>query len=359
MLWMKRLVRRTHLPFALAIAVMLTLPWAVFASQVDVSVVGISAPIDAVTLVAGGSAAITINMSVTGNQAGTATFEVYRDWLLEDGAFTGSNPQEFVVAPRAGGDPATEFSTSGTVSVAAAHANGTFTLEVGAFDITNSNPTGAKLEAGNASSYAVTVEVPFAVDETDPTITITTPADGVEYILGQEVLADYTCQDEDGGSGLATCEGDVANGAAIDTSSVGPKSFTVNASDNAGNTAEVTHDYSVIYDFSGFLSPLAHKTTAKAGSAIPVKFSLDGDQGLGIFSDGFPKSTRVDCENAPASGDAETIATAGNSSLSYDPITDEYTYVWKSDKGWAGTCRLLTVQLIDGTIHSIEVNFKK
>lgn len=142
-----------------------------YASDVDVSVVDVTAPAGSVTLAPGGSGSITINMSVTGNQAGTATFEVYRDWTLSGGVFAGSNPQEFTVAPRAGGDPATTFSTSGTVTVAAGQADGTFTLAVGAFDITNSNQTGGKLAAGDPGNYQVTVQTPTPSDTTPPVIT--------------------------------------------------------------------------------------------------------------------------------------------------------------------------------------------
>jgi hypothetical protein len=91
---------------------------------------------------------------------------------LSGGTFTGSNPQEFTVGPRAGGDPATTFSTSGTVIVVADQALGTFTLAVGVFDITNSNATGAKLAAGDPSNYKVTVSAPPPPsDTTAPVIT--------------------------------------------------------------------------------------------------------------------------------------------------------------------------------------------
>jgi hypothetical protein len=143
---------------------------AALASDVDVAVVDVTVPTNSVTLAPGASAAITINMSVTGNQVGTATFEVNRDWTLSGGIFTGSNPQEFTVAPRAGGDPATTFSTSGTVTVAAGHTAGPFTLAVGAFDITNSNATGAKLAAGDASNYQVTVSAPLPPSDTTPPV---------------------------------------------------------------------------------------------------------------------------------------------------------------------------------------------
>ena len=36
--------------------------------------------------------------------------------------------------------------------------------------------------------------------------------------------------------------------------------------------------------------------TAKAGSAIPVKFSLGGDKGLAILTDGYPKATKIACD---------------------------------------------------------------
>jgi len=67
------------------------------------------------------------------------------------------------------------------------------------------------------------------LDNTAPTIALTTPADGAVYTLGQLVFADYACADEAGGSGLASCVGDVADGAAIDTGTP-PRSPTTTAS---------------------------------------------------------------------------------------------------------------------------------
>lgn len=139
-----------------------------FASSVDESIVDATTPTGSVTLAAGATGVITINLSVTGNQVGTATFDVYRNWTLSGGAFTGSNPQTFTVPARAAQDAPTTFSTSGSVIVAADQAAGTFTLGVGAFDITNSNQTGAKLGAGASSSYSVTVSAPS--DTTPPVI---------------------------------------------------------------------------------------------------------------------------------------------------------------------------------------------
>jgi hypothetical protein len=165
--------RFSHLSFrwslaALMLVLMLALPWAALASSVDVAVVDVTAPTGSVTLAPGGNGPITIDMTVTGKQDGTATFKVYRDWTLSEGSFTGGNPQTFTVPPRAAQDPATTFSTSGTVSVAAGQSSDTFTLAVSAFEITNSNPTGAKLSDGADSNYQVTVSPP--ADTTPPVI---------------------------------------------------------------------------------------------------------------------------------------------------------------------------------------------
>jgi hypothetical protein len=72
------------------------------------------------------------------------------------------------------------------------------------------------------------------------------PVEGAKYYQNQPVTADYKCDDETGGSGIKSCVGPVADGAAIDTSTLGTKTFTVNAEDNAGNESRLTHTYSVV-----------------------------------------------------------------------------------------------------------------
>jgi predicted extracellular nuclease len=136
--------------------------------------------------------------------------------------------------------------------------------------------------------------------------------------------------------------------------------------DYPGDVARGTSDhdpnvatFNVIFNWSGFFPPVDNLptiNTAKAGSAIPIKFSLGGDEGLGIFADGYPASTQISCGDGTVMGDNQPAVTAGSSSLSYDPITDTYNYVWKTDKGWSGTCRQLVVVLTDGTTH--VANFK-
>ena len=55
----------------------------------------------------------------------------------------------------------------------------------------------------------------------------------------------FSCADE-GGSGLASCEGSAANGEPLDTATLGPRAVTVTARDNAGNETVVTHTARVV-----------------------------------------------------------------------------------------------------------------
>jgi hypothetical protein len=96
----------------------------------------------------------------------------------------------------------------------------------------------------------------------------------------------------------------------------------------------------------------------QAGRGIPVKFSLSGNKGLGIFAAGSPSSGPIVCNSSDPATLLEETVTAGGSSLSYDPVSDQYIYVWKTEAAWAGTCRQLVVTLNDGTVHRANFKFK-
>jgi Tol biopolymer transport system component len=85
------------------------------------------------------------------------------------------------------------------------------------------------------------------IDRLAPDVTITSPV-ATTYLLHQTVNADYSCTDD--GSGVTTCAGPAASGAAVDTSSVGAKSFLVTALDGVGNSATQSASYSVGYQVS-------------------------------------------------------------------------------------------------------------
>ena len=91
-----------------------------------------------------------------------------------------------------------------------------------------------------------TVALTVLIDTGSPQIVIASPVAGSQVVQGQALTADYSCLDAGAGVAPASCTGTVANGAAINTSAVGSKSFTVNATDRLGNMASKTISYTVV-----------------------------------------------------------------------------------------------------------------
>jgi hypothetical protein len=107
------------------------------------------------------------------------------------------------------------------------------------------------------------------VDKKAPAIAVTSPAASAAYPLGAAVMAGYSCAD--GGSGVATCAGPVASGAAIDTQSAGTKTFTVHATDGAGNASATSVTYQVECRHASLgVTP----TTVAAGGVVTVTARL-------------------------------------------------------------------------------------
>jgi hypothetical protein len=112
--------------------------------------------------------------------------------------------------------------------------------------------------------------------------------------------------------------------------------------------------------FQGFEQPVDNPptvNTVNAGRAIPVKFVVAASGGTAVAARS-PGSAPIACGTTDPVDAIEETATAGGSSLSYNAATGRYTYVWKTDKAWAGTCRQLVVKLDDGTTHRANFKFK-
>jgi hypothetical protein len=215
-------------------------------------------------------------------------------------------------------------------------------------------------EAGNTASKTVSYRV---ADRSAPTITLTSPTEGAVYTLGESVLAHYSCVDEPNGSGLASCQGSVADGAALDTSAVGAKTFEVSATDNAGNRATRSVAYSVVYDFDGFLWPLENLPRVnrwKAGRPVPVRFSLNGYRGAAPEANGFPRSMScADADDRETGGELVRAASKKRPMFRYERHADRYTLMWKTDQKWAGSCRSFVLKLDDGSVHTVRFQFTK
>ncbi len=221
----------------------------------------------------------------------------------------------------------------------------------------NCNAIDASDNAAAATSFSVSVR-----DTTKPviaqvaTISVLATGNSQATVLFPQVNASdlvgvtsLTCSDPTGRTLLGGQNYAFAAGNTV---------VTCTALDNAGNSGVMNFTVRVTYNWNGFFQPIDNTliNTAKAGSAIPVKFSLGGNQGLDIFASGFPASGAMLCTSTTAD-EIEVTFTAGNSSLSYDAGADQYIYVWKTEKSWLG-CRQLRLTLRDGTTKTAMFRFR-
>jgi hypothetical protein len=85
---------------------------------------------------------------------------------------------------------------------------------------------------------------PAATAAAGLSLTLTRPREGDVFKQGDYVIAQYACT-PGAGAQITRCEGPVPSGSPLDTSTPGDASFMVRAADSTGQTAEVTHRYSV------------------------------------------------------------------------------------------------------------------
>jgi hypothetical protein len=152
-------------------------------------------------------------------------------------------------------------------------------------------------------------------DATPPTINITAPTDGARFLIGESASASYTCAD--GGSGIDSCVGTVANGGSLDTYTPGSFALEVNAADKAGNTASLSHAYTVGYGVCNYLEFGARRV----GSVIPMKLQACDVSGANL-SRGTLVVTAVNIQKVSDSATSPVID-AGNANpdlnFRYDP----------------------------------------
>jgi hypothetical protein len=119
----------------------------------------------------------------------------------------------------------------------------------------------------------------------------------------------------------------------------------------------------ILYVYAGFFSPVENPpavNSANAGQAVPVKWRITDAKGVGISDRGSfvsLTSCKSNCSEWKCIQSATTESAAGAPGLQYLG-NGNWHYNWKTPKTYAGTCRIMTIKLKDGTEHKAEFKFK-
>ena len=173
------------------------------------------------------------NIAVTGNyQAGISVLDFTNPALVEEIAY--ADPAAITPTLVTGGDWSTYWHNGLLYTSDIRRGLVTWKLEGNEY---------TKRAHTYATSNPQTQMLSFEADNVAPSATIAAPLEGGQFRQNSQQLADYSCADV--GLGVESCVGNVADGAAIDTSKIGSHTFTVTATDNAGNKTATSVQYVV------------------------------------------------------------------------------------------------------------------
>jgi hypothetical protein len=135
--------------------------------------------------------------------------------------------------------------------------------------------------------------------------------------------------------------------------------FTPSNANYAAASMLASINVSGAMNFSGFYAPvrnMPYVNSATAGGAIPIKFAIGGFRGLQVLQANSPTSVAVACPTgAPENLVRASIAPRGG----LQSLGSSYTYVWKTNASWAGTCRKFQLTLADGSTHEAMFRFMR
>jgi hypothetical protein len=151
--------------------------------------------------------------------------------------------------------------------------------------ISSTGLTTLAVEATDRAGNSATAEVTVGIDRGQPWVQYAGRVQpGAVFALGEQVALEYSCGDNTGESGLASCVGPVPSGGLLDTSVLDDnRTVSVTATDRVGwQTTRIVHYAVVEPDFEVVSAP-----TVSGGSVV-------GDELTGLAGEFTPTPTTID-----------------------------------------------------------------
>ena len=215
-------------------------------------------------------------------------------------------------------------------------------------------------QAGNQESLH-TIEL--KIDMTPPLLNM--PTVNTTYIYNDTLSFNFDVWDTLSGIAdvSATLNGvPISSGASLTLTKLGTNTFTLTATDIAGNTSTQTITFEVQYVFSGFLPPIQADGSKifKLGSTIPVKFQLTDTNGSSIATATATMALQRYSDDEPVGDPIEVTSTSSadtGNMFRYSSGDSQYIYNLNT-KGLSSGTWQIRVSLDDGTVKTTFISLK-